>query len=263
VNKVRIVGFLASILIGLILILPSHNSMAGEEIENTAVVELPKIEDDFYDWFDRHSQILALNNKTKPNIVFIGDSITHCFGGDPSPAGDAEGCKTGAESWDKYFKDKVALNMGFGWDRTQNVLWRLSNGEFEGINPKIVVLLIGTNNLVGTENARNNSPSEIAQGISKIINVVHAKSPDSKIVLMGIFPRTPSGTFKDRILKVNSLIAPIADKPFVTFLNISDQLDDAEFNLRGEYSTDGTHLNKEGYEIWAKTLFSHLNNLSN
>ena len=81
------------------------------------------------------------------------------------------------------------LNLGFGWDRTQNVLWRLAHGEFEGLHPKTVVINIGTNNLTGTANARANTPAEVVQGILAIHEQVRAQSPQSRIIVMGVFPR--------------------------------------------------------------------------
>ena len=123
----------------------THASLVGSNAgSNHAVVPTPKLEQDFYDWHRRHAEMLRIKHEVDPEIVLIGDSITHMWGGLPAEPGRARGAK----SWDALFGER-ALNLGFGWDRTQNVLWRIDHGELDGLNPKLVVIHIGTNNLAG------------------------------------------------------------------------------------------------------------------
>ena len=107
-----------------------------------------------YDWTTRHREASALMRARQPDIVMLGDSITHFWGGEP-----VGGRRTGVEEWDRFFAGRTVVNLGYGWDRTENVLWRLENGEFEGVTPKVVVLMIGTNNIT------LNTPDEIAAGV--------------------------------------------------------------------------------------------------
>lgn len=140
---------------------------------NTALIPVPRLEMDSYDWYARHREILELQKKLDPQVVLIGDSITHFWAGEPKSAR-----ASGPKAWEEAFGGLRVLNMGFGWDRTQNVLWRLREGEFEGIHPRTVVINIGTNNLAGTANARSNSPEEIVQGILAIVGEVRRRSPE-------------------------------------------------------------------------------------
>jgi hypothetical protein len=128
---------------------------AGKLTENTVLIPVPKIENDSYDWYARHEAILKLKDQIKPDVVLIGDSITHFWAGPP----EAER-QSGLKSWHQLFGQRPVLNMGFGSDRTQNVLWRLEHGEFDGLKPRYVVLNIGSNNLWATPNARANTPAE-------------------------------------------------------------------------------------------------------
>ncbi|HVJ46924.1 MAG TPA: hypothetical protein VM511_11095, partial [Luteolibacter sp.] len=105
---------------------------AAPPVENNAIVPVGKLENDFYDWNKRHEEILAIKDKIDPEIVLIGDSITHLWGGQPNePKGNR-----GAIAWKELFGEKRVLNCGFGWDRTQNVLFRINNGEIDGLKPK-------------------------------------------------------------------------------------------------------------------------------
>ncbi len=151
---------------------------------NTALIPLGRIEPDVYDWYARHHAELITQKEFQPRVVLIGDSITHFWGGPPQAA-----IVNGAKAWQSVFGRMPVLNMGFGWDRTQNVLWRIRQGEFDGIHPEWVVVNIGTNNLTGTSHARANTPEEIVDAIGAICAAVHQLSPQTRIVLMAIFPR--------------------------------------------------------------------------
>lgn len=221
---------------------------------NNAVVPVSKLEGDSYDWFKRHDEALKAKEGLDPQVVLIGDSITHFWGGVPQSAGAKP---RGPLSWDKAFAGKKALNLGFGWDRTQNVLWRLDHGEFEGLHPERVVINIGTNNFSGTKNARANTPAEVAEGIRQIILRVRSKSPSSKIVLMAVFPRdkTPDSPRRKLITELNTLLkGEWADVPGVTFLDIGPKFLQPDGTLPADIMSDGTHPTEKGYAIWADAL---------
>jgi lysophospholipase L1-like esterase len=227
---------------------------------NTAVIPVEWLEQDSYDWFARHHAELALQGTMKPQVVMIGDSITHFWGGSPESSH-----ANGPNSWSYLFGDTPVLNMGFGWDRTQNVLWRLQQGEFEGISPKWVVVEIGTNNLTATNNARANSPAEIVEGIVAICKIVHERSPQSHVILMGILPRgeSPTNSFRSPILSVNALLTEhFANDPDVTFLDIRQKLLADDGTLPSTLVPGGTHPNDAGYRLWADALREVMSNSS-
>ena len=227
--------------------------LAGLTEVNTAVVPVPRLETDSYDWYERHKDVLSAKARVNPRVVLIGDSITHFWGGPPEGVHRANG----PQSWEQAFGGIPVLNLGFGWDRTQNVLWRLSHGEFDGLHPRTVIVNIGTNNLTGTENARANTPAEVVQGILAIHAMVRAKSPDSRIIVMGVFPRgySPSSPLRTPILEVNRLLArALATTPATTFLDIGAQFLEPDGTLPQKLMSDGTHPTDEGYKLWAKAL---------
>ncbi|MDA7881709.1 GDSL-type esterase/lipase family protein [Akkermansiaceae bacterium] len=217
---------------------------------NTALIPLPKIEEDFYDWWQRHEAILKIKNEIDPEIVLIGDSITHLWGGKPEWKGRAAG---GPESFAKTFAGKRVLNMGYGYDRIQNVLWRLDHGELRGLSPKHVILNIGTNKLWPSKKAKGNTAEEIAEGVEAVIRRIRAKVPHAEITLMGIFPRgeKPTDRSREKITRVNKLLKEIKG---VKFLNLQDQFLQADGTISRETMPDLLHPGEAGYEIWGKAL---------
>ena len=226
------------------------------EIPNTAIVPTPKLEDDFYDWYARHNEVKTLIKSQPVDLVFLGCSITHLFGG--LPLEKNQPC-SGAETWAKYYAKRNAVNMGFGYDRTQNVLWRLENGELDGIEPKVVVLMIGSNNLRAGK-ARQNTPEEIAEGIEAICEKIHAKIPKCKVLLMGVMPRKgnqtqPPDVYVKPILELNKHLAELAGrKDYIVFLDLRDKLAGADGLPCQEFFLDTVHPNAKGYQTWAETM---------
>ena len=203
-----------------VLALNMLSVVLAESPPNTAIVPVPKLENDSYDWYARHEAVLKVKDQVNPEIVMIGDSITHFWAGPPEL-----GNSRGPLAWQDLFGQRRVLNMGFGWDRTQNVLWRLDHGEFDGLRPRYVVLNIGTNNFSATANARANTPAEVVEGIRVICTGIRTKSPESRIILMGVLPRgaKPDDPFRSKILELNKLLAEVAKAPGVTFLDIGQQ----------------------------------------
>ena len=219
---------------------------------NTALIPVPRQELDSYDWYARHHAELAIGKQLNPQVVMIGDSITHFWAGAPfaHPI-------NGPESWDHIFGGKPVLNMGFGWDRTQNVLWRIRQGEFNGLSPQWIVLEIGTNNLTGSTHARENTPEEIAVALGEICRQLHQRAPQSRIVLMGIFPRgaNPKDPIRTFIAKTNALLAQeFKNDVNVRFLDIGARFLQPDGTLPALIMPDGTHPNEAGYRVWADAL---------
>lgn len=219
---------------------------------NNAVVPVGRLERDFYDWDQRHAAVFAIKHKIQPQIVLLGDSITHLWGGEPyEPKGNR-----GKEAWEATFGSRPVLNLGYGWDRTQNVLYRIQEGELDGLIPRLVVVHIGTNNLAASKNARANTPAEIAEAIRLIVDRVQEKCPDAHIALMAVFPRSehPDHPLRAKIREINELIAPLGERNGVTFLDLTSKLTNADGTLSREVMGDFLHPTGKGYAIWGAAL---------
>lgn len=220
-------------------------------VENTALIPVPKLENDCYDWYARHADVLRIKDETNPEVVMIGDSITHFWAGPPQAK-----IQRGREAWKELFGDRRVLNLGFGWDRTQNVLWRFEHGEFDGLHPRCVVLNIGTNNFSSTPNAKANTPVEVAAAIRAICIRIRSKSPDSRIVLMGVFPRgaKPTDPFRAKIAELNRILAEFGEVPGITFLDIGGQFLLPNGEIPRNLMSDFCHPAEQGYALWAAAL---------
>lgn len=197
-----------------------------------------------YDWAIRHSQVTELTTKKKASLVFIGDSITQMFGGEPH-----DRSQPGKDVWEKYYGSRNATNLGFGYDFTENAIWRLQHGELDGAAAKAVVLNIGTNNM------GKNSPEEIAAGVKAVLNEVRRSQPSAKILLLGIYPRgaKPDAT-REKVTKTNTLLAELDGKENVTFLDVSAKLVGADGTIAAEVMRDFLHPTAKGYEIIAEAI---------
>jgi lysophospholipase L1-like esterase len=217
---------------------------------NSAAIPAPKCEQDFYDWNARHDAVKTLIHQQPVDLVFIGDSITHLFGGPPI----AERA-VGANVWDHYYESRHAVNLGFGWDRTQQVLWRLNNGEFAGVHPKVAVVLVGTNNLT-PHAVRGNTNAEIVAGITAVCASIHQKSPKTKILLLGLFPRGQQPTELDRlrIIQINQALAGLQGKNNVTFLDIGETFLGLGGVGSADVMPDFLHPSEKGYGMWAAAM---------
>lgn len=197
-----------------------------------------------YDWVKRHEAIVEMV-KTRPvELVFLGDSITHFWGGEP-----VGGRVNGQAVWEKYYGKRKAINLGYGWDRTENVLWRLRNGEIDGIAPKAVVVMIGTNN------AGINTVGEIAAGIEAICNELYVRLPKARILLLGVFPRGEKpNEMRAKMEAVNGVIAGLDGKKNVTYLDIGRVFLEPDGRITKEVMYDFLHPSAEGYERWAAAM---------
>ncbi len=199
-----------------------------------------------YDYPGRHASILALKKEINPEVVFIGDSITHHWGGQPgSRLRDGE----------KVLKSDLGayrtLNLGFGHDRTQHVIWRLQNGEIDDINPNWVVINIGTNNLND-----GNTAVEIMSGIRVICAEVQKRTPKARVVLMSVFPRERNPTHGRRkiIADLSKLIGTYSEEQKFINIDLAPQFVPEDGIIPPALMPDALHLSAEGYKIWAKAL---------
>jgi lysophospholipase L1-like esterase len=199
-----------------------------------------------YDWVERHNAILELNKSGAANaqVVLLGDSITHFWGGEPKSTR-----VSGATSWEKYLAPHKPLNLGFGWDRTENVLWRLRHGEVAGLKPKAYVLLIGTNNF------QVNSVAETVDGIEEVCEEIRRRSPGAKLLLLAILPRgeTPND-LRSKAADANALlktrVAKLADK----YLDLSDRYVGPGGRISKAIMSDFLHPTDKGYEILGQAI---------
>ena len=197
-----------------------------------------------YDWAKRHAAVTALVKERKPTLVFIGDSITQMFGGEPH-----DRPQPGKDVWEKYYGKRNAANLGFGYDFTENTLWRLQNGELDGAAAKVVVLNIGTNN-VG-----KNTPAEIVEGIKAVLAEIRRSQPAANILLLGIYPRgaKPDAT-REKLTAINRDLAQLDGKDNITFLDVTEKLLQPDGTITREIMADYLHPSARGYEIIAEAI---------
>ena len=219
-------------------------------MENTALIPVPKLENDFYDWHVRHEAKCAAANAKNHDLIFIGDSITHFF------EGHAGFENKGDAVWRKFYGKRKALNLGFGWDRTQNALYRLRHGEFRGQTPKLAVVCIGTNNNSCTVNARDNSPEETVEGVCAVCDEILKQSPKTHVLVQALFPRDMKGSqMRGRVDAINAGLAKaIPQKANCEFINFGERLLDAAGEIPLELMPDRTHPSEAGYRIWAEAI---------
>jgi lysophospholipase L1-like esterase len=175
-----------------------------------------------------------------PQVVFYGDSITYNFA-----------YLFGQEAWGKDISPLNAANFGEQGDTTQNILWRIENGEFPKVPPKVVVIQAGANNL-GTF---GESPGVTLLGIENLVNVVHSMSPTSKILVVGMFPAgPPSDPMRPEIVQINAQLARFVDNRTSFFLNSGPEFLSGGDTLNADYEPDLVHPNAFGYQVWAGQL---------
>lgn len=189
----------------------------------------------------RIEQFNEISKKGEAQLVFLGDSITHGW----------EGQKA---IWEAAFGPYRPANFGIGGDRTEHVLWRMDNGNFDGLKPKLTVIMIGTNN---TGHRNGSEPAEqTCAGVKAIIDRLAKKCPDSKVLLLGVFPR--GATTDDKLRKhnaaINQLLAKLDDGKKVHFLDISAKFLQPDGTLSKDIMPDLLHLSPKGYQIWADSI---------
>ena len=197
-----------------------------------------------------HAQLLAKAKQGGIDLYFEGDSITRRWGATDYPDLLAD--------WNRNFHGWNAADFAWGGDQTQNILWRLTNGELDGVNPKVVVLLAGTNNLGNPSSPEeaNAEAADITRGVEAIVHTIRNKAPAAKIIVMGIFPRNDRMSLLPVIDRINSNLSRLADGAAIRYLNINSKLAARDGTLfEGMMNAhDKLHPTEKGYQVWADAL---------
>jgi lysophospholipase L1-like esterase len=208
---------------------------ADDKPTHSAVTPVPRDEN----WMKRHNSFNERAKQGDIDLVFIGDSITQGWEG------------AGKNPWQQHYGNRKAMNLGIGGDRTQHVLWRLDNGNIDGIKPKLAVIMIGTNN----SNGNDNTAEEIADGVRAIVAKLRQSLPEMKILLLGVFPRGEKhNPQREKIYKLNQLARQSADGKTVRYLDIGEKFLNDDGSLSKDVMPDFLHLSEKGYEIWASSI---------
>ncbi|HEY4417069.1 MAG TPA: GDSL-type esterase/lipase family protein [Verrucomicrobiae bacterium] len=210
------------------------NANAPEAKANSAILPVPRTGSAT----NRQDLVLARakNHPGDYDIEFIGDSITQGWEG------------AGKNVWKEYYSNRKVINFGVGGDRTQHVLWRFENGQLDGVKAKVAVVMIGTNN----SNNKDNTESEILAGVTAIVQQIRTRQPETKIILLGIFPR--GKTFSEqrgKILQVNEALAKLDDGKNIFYVDFGSQLIEANGSISQSMMRDYLHPVEAGYKIWA------------
>lgn len=171
------------------------------------------------------------------DLVFDGDSIMNRWE------------TTGREVWNQRYAG-IAADFGIEGDRVENVLWRLDHGQVDGMNPKVIVLMIGTNN------SGKNSADEIAEGIEKLVADYEERCPQAHIILMAIFPRgeKPDDGGRRKVAAVNARIKVLGEDPRITFIDLGDKLVEPDGTISRDMMPDFVHPTAPGYQFWADAI---------
>ncbi|HJT18818.1 MAG TPA: GDSL-type esterase/lipase family protein [Nitrospira sp.] len=197
------------------------------------------------DWqLQRHAELNEIARRGDIDLVFLGDSITQKWE------------DVGSEVWGRYYAQRKAANFGIKGDRTEHVVWRIDHGNLDGIHPKTIVVLIGTNDAyVGR------TPQEIANGVIAVVQKLRAKVPDSKILVLGIFPsgERPDNAQRLRTRAANMILSKVVNGTNVRFLDIGDRFVNRDGTISKHMMPDFWHLGPEAYALWAEALEPVLN----
>lgn len=222
--------------LALVLLASPASARAEDAPKNDALVPVPREGG----WVQRHESFNKRVKEGNVDLIFIGDSITQGWEG------------SGKKVWEEFYGNRNAVNLGIGGDRTQHVLWRLDHGNIDGISPKLAVLMIGTNN------AGSNTSEQIAEGVKAIVEKLRAKLPDTKVLVLAIFPRGENKENKARQVNegANERIAKLADNKMVFYEDIGPKFLGDDGTLSKEIMPDLLHLSEQGYRIWAESIES-------
>ena len=209
---------------------------------NVFAASIPAIPVNKPEWFARHEGFLQQGRTSKIDLLFFGDSITDFWRGD------------GNYIWKKTFIPMGAADFGIGGDKVENVLWRVRNGELDQINPRVVVLLIGTNNLT------TNTVDEITATQAELVAEIRQRSPATKILLFGIFPRATrwSAEFNKNIAPINLILSQLDEGRFIRFMDIGEKFKSPYGEISQKIMYDGLHLTEKGYQIWTDAMLPTL-----
>ena len=229
----------------LALLLASLLAGYSQTPNHSAVQPVPRPDQS---WKDRHE---SFNKRVaevgeKSQVIFIGDSITQGWEGE------------GKAVWARYYTHRNAVNLGIGGDRTQHVLWRLDNGNLDGLKPKAAIIMIGTNN----SNGDDNTPGQIVDGVTAIVKKLSTKLPDTKILLLAIFPRSENYSVqRGKLAMINQVLRRLADEQNIFWVDFGQQFLNDDGTIPRELMPDYLHLSPKGYSIWAEAIEDKLSSL--
>lgn len=192
-----------------------------------------------------HRQLLAKRAQGKIDLYFLGNSITRRWGATDYPELLA--------NWNANFFGWNAANFGWGGDRIEHMLWRIENGELDGVDPEVIVILAGTNN-VGQRLGGEEKVADITRGIRALLDLCRRKAPAATIIITGVLPRNDNIAVVAEIDRINENIARFADGGSIRYLNINDELAGPGGKLFDGMTIDGLHLTVKGYQVWADAL---------
>ncbi|MCF7976175.1 MAG: discoidin domain-containing protein [Phycisphaerae bacterium] len=201
-----------------------------------------------YVWRTRHQDLLTYAAEHRPRLIFLGDSITHRWGAEPCHVTP----RTGQSIWTTYYGHRNAISLGYGWDRLENMLWRLQHGELTQTDPRLVVVMAGTNNL------EVNTAREIALGVAGLCDEIHAQKPQARILLLAIFPRGSDYQTNTRLHQTNDLISKLGERDYIQFKDIGAVFLDAQGQVIQDLMPDSLHPNEAGYRLWAQAIESEV-----
>jgi beta-glucosidase len=227
--------------------IPANN--APEVRANPAIVPVPRT-----GGITNRQSLVLQRAKAAPgdyDIEFIGDSITQGWEG------------SGKNVWQELGAKYKVINMGVSGDRTEHVLWRFEQGQLDGIKAKVAVVMIGTNNSNKNKDGTNAySDSEILEGITAIVNEIRRRQPETKILLLGIFPRSKAfSEQRGRLLQINQALAKLDDGKHVFYLDFGSQLIEKDGSISKDIMPDALHPHEAGYRIWAAAIEPKLKEL--
>jgi lysophospholipase L1-like esterase len=223
---------------------PVTSQPAAAPAQGTARADVPTARTDSNSML-AHRQLLAKRTQGKIDVYFMGNSITRRWGATDYPEFLA--------NWNANFHGWNAANFGWGGDRIEHMLWRVENGELDGVDPKVIVILAGTNN-VGQWPGGDEKIADITRGLRALIDLCRRKAPKATIIVTGILPRNDNIAVVPEIKRIDSELARFADGRSIRYLDINDKLADSTGKLFDGMTVDGLHLSLKGYQVWADAL---------
>ena len=216
---------------------------------NTAIIPVPRTGGAT----NRQSLVLQ-RAKDAPgdyDLEFIGDSITQGWEGG------------GKKVWAEFYGQRKVINFGVSGDQTQHVLWRIEHGQLDGIKAKVAIVMIGTNNSGKNKDGTDAyTDSDILEGVTAIVQQIRTRQPDTKVLLLGIFPRAKSfSSQRGRLLEVNQALARLDDGKHIFYLDFGSQLIENDGSISKSIMPDALHPNEAGYKIWANAMEPKLKEL--
>lgn len=217
--------------------------MMPEDAPNNRFPPIQQFRDGLYTWQERHNEVINLNHTTDPEVLCIGNSITHFWGGEPISRNN------GGNTWEKLWGKRRVVNMGFGWDKIENVFWRINHGELEGCAPDEIFLLIGINNI-----NMGDKEEDVARGIIDLAAAIQARQPQAMLYVLEIYPakgKEENVAYTNKLLR--EWLIPNEHLKLIS-LNNALLLNDGSGKINPEMFIEGLHPNEKGYAALAKEL---------